>query len=200
MTPMITAPIQVKLTDDEFNNRYKMYKRLKELLQLSGETQFMCLTREYYTLNYRNYKDISEFLDHVSLEKQIEATNIEITPDKQTLLCLMMALWNKSYYRSLVQIWGVTKDITVEKAREMLLEDEKRLKADSEISALVIHSHGHQGKGKDSCRYCGKTGDKEDACWKKYPELIPNQYKSEEKDTSLIPSKKALSMGRKRLC
>lgn len=47
MTPTITAPIQPKLTEDEFNDGYKMYKRLKEPLQPSGETQFMRLTREY---------------------------------------------------------------------------------------------------------------------------------------------------------
>ncbi len=99
MTPTITVPIPAKLTEDEFNDRYKMYKRLKELLQSSGETQFMRLTREYYTLNYRNYKDVSEFLNHVkSLEKQIEATDVEMTPDKQTLLCLTMAIWNESHY------------------------------------------------------------------------------------------------------
>lgn len=57
------------------------------------------------------YAPESEFLDHVrSLEEQIDATNVKMTPDKRTLLCLTMALWNKSHYRSLVQIWGVTKD------------------------------------------------------------------------------------------
>ena len=165
MTPTITAPIQAKLAEEEFNNRYKMYKRLKELLQPSGKTQFMRLTREYYTLNYRNYKDVFEFLDHVkSLEEQIDATNIKMTPDKGTLLCLTMALWNESHYQLLVQIWGVTKDMTAEKAREILLEVEQRLKADSGASALVTHSHGHQGKRTGSCRHYGKTGYKKNAC------------------------------------
>ena len=90
--------------------------------------------------------------------------------------------------------------MTAEKAREMLLEDEQRLKADSGASALVTHSHGHQGKGTGSCWHCGKTGHKEDACWKKYPELIPDRYKSEEKEAPPTPPKKALSVGRKRLC
>lgn len=130
MTPTITGPIQVKLTEDEFNDGYKMYKRLKELLQPSGEIQFMRLSREYFTLNYRSHKDIHDFLDHVkSLEGQIDATNVEMTPDKRTLLCLTMALWNESRYRSLLQIWGATKDMIAEKAREMLLEDEQRSRA-----------------------------------------------------------------------
>ena len=55
MTPTITAPIQVKLTEDEFNDGYKMYKRLKGLLQPSGA----------WHENIINYKDVSEFLDHV---------------------------------------------------------------------------------------------------------------------------------------
>ena len=44
MTSTITAPIQAKLTKNGFNNRYKMYKRLKELLHPSGKTQFMGLS------------------------------------------------------------------------------------------------------------------------------------------------------------
>lgn len=112
ITATVTAPIQVKLTEDEFNDRYKMYKRLKELLQPSGEIQFMRLTREYYTLNYRSNKDTYEFLDHVkSLEEQIYATNVEMAPDNRTLLCLTMALWNESRYRSLLQTWAVTKGV-----------------------------------------------------------------------------------------
>lgn len=173
MTPTITAPIQAKLTKDEFNDRYKMYKCLKELLQPSSKTQFMCLTREYYTLNYRNYKDVFEFLDHIkTLEEQIDVTDVEMTPDKRTLLCLTMALWNESHYRLLVQIWGVTKDITAAKAREILLEDEQRLKANSGVSVLVARGHSHRNTEAGSCRHYGKTGHKEDLCWKKYLELI----------------------------
>lgn len=64
-----------------------MYKRLKELLQLLGKTQFMHLASEYYMLNYRNYKDVFGFFNHVKcLKKQIIALNIEITPNKQTLI------------------------------------------------------------------------------------------------------------------
>lgn len=58
MTPTITAGIQAKLTEGEFNDGYKMYQRLKKLLQSMGETQFMRLTREYSTLSYRNYGNI----------------------------------------------------------------------------------------------------------------------------------------------
>ncbi len=67
-----------------------------------------------------------------------------------------MALWNESHYRSLVQIWGVTKIMTAKKVGEMLLEDKRRLKANSGESALVVFNHGHRDTG--SCRYCGKTG------------------------------------------
>ena len=70
MTPTIIVQIQAKLTDNKFNDSYKMYKCLKKLLQSSGKIQFICLTQEYYILNYYNYKDVSEFLDYVkSLEE-----------------------------------------------------------------------------------------------------------------------------------
>lgn len=179
MTPTITAAIQAKLTEDDFNNGYKMYKRLKELLQPTGETQFMRLTREYYTLSYGDVKNISEFLDHIKLlEEQTDATKVKMTDDKRTLLCLTMALWNETRFRSLVQIWGVTSDMTAEKAREMLLEDERREAANngdqpSTTTVLAYRASNKRGQEAGGCQHCHKTGHKEDACWKKHPELIP---------------------------
>lgn len=94
----------------------------------------------------------------------------------------------------------MTKDMTVKKVQEMLLEDKQRLKADSGISVLVTRSHDHQGKEAGSCRHCGKTGYKEDSCWKKYPELISDRYKSEKKEVPSTPPKKVLSVNKKHIC
>lgn len=181
MTPTISAGIQAKLTEDHFNDGYKMFSRLKELLQPTGETQFMRLTREYYTLDYRDFHNISEFLDHIKLlEEQIDATKVAMTDDKRTLLCLTMALWNENHFRSLVQIWGVTSDMTAEKAREMLLEDERREASNngdqpipSKSTALVHRNSDKRGQEAGGCQHCHKPGHKESACWKKHPELIP---------------------------
>lgn len=110
-----------------------MRKRLKILLKPLGKKQFMCLTQEYYMLNYCNYKDVSEFLNYVkSLKKQINGTKVKIISNKQTLFCLTIALWNKVYYQSLIQIKGMTKDITAEKVQEILLDEKQRLNVDFE--------------------------------------------------------------------
>ncbi|MCJ1467041.1 hypothetical protein MMC07_005663 [Pseudocyphellaria aurata] len=149
MTPTISGPIQAKLTDDQFNDGYKMYSRLKELLQPTGETQFMRLTREYYTLNFKDFGNISEFLDHIKLlEEQIDATKVTMTHNKRTLLCLTMALWENDHFRSLVQIWGVTPSMTAEKAREMLLEDERREAAKNSEHASKDHAPVHRRSDK----------------------------------------------------
>lgn len=87
----------------------------------------------------------------------------------------------------------------VRKVQEMLLENKQRLKANSKVSALVTYTHGHQNIEISSCQHCGKTEHKEDSYWKKYPELIPDQYKSEKKEAPLTPLKKALSVSKKRL-
>lgn len=62
----------------------------------------------------------------------------------------------------------------VEKLQEMLLEDEKKLKANSEALALVTRTHGYQGKRTGSYQHCGKIEYKENACWKKYLKFIPS--------------------------
>lgn len=103
MTPTITALILAELTKEEFNDGYKMYKCLKKLLQLLGKTQIIHLTWEYYMLNYHNYKNISNFLNYVkSLENQIDAMEVKMTPNKQRLLYLTMALLNEVHYQSLI--------------------------------------------------------------------------------------------------
>lgn len=109
----------------------------------------MRLTREYYTLSSQDCKDISEFLDHTKLlEEQIDATNVTMAA---TLLCLIRALWNETHFRSLVQIWGVTSDMTAKKAREMLIEDAQREAANrgdqpSDATVLVHRVSDRLGK------------------------------------------------------
>ncbi len=93
MTPTITAPIKVKLTKAAFNDSWKMFRRLKELLQPKGETKFIQLTQEYYKFAYKYLANIAEFLDHIKLLKeQIDKTKVTMTEDKRTLFCFTMAL------------------------------------------------------------------------------------------------------------
>ena len=191
MTPIITTGIQAKQTEDEFNDGYKMYWRLKELLQPMGETQVMRLTQEYYTLSYQIFGNISEFFNHIKLlEEQINATKITMAPDKQALLCLTIALRDVKHFQSLVQIWGVTSDMTAEKTQDMLLEDERRQakkngnKA-SNATALAHRNFVHQGQEAGDCRHCHKPGHKEDLCRKKHPGLMPAWAKLKRESQSI---------------
>lgn len=105
MTLTITELIKVILTKAEFNNGCEMYRRLKELLQPSGKKQFMQLTREYYIFLYKHFPNIMEFLNQIQfLEKQIDARKVTMTQDKQTILCLIMALLDVMHFCSLIQI------------------------------------------------------------------------------------------------
>ena len=109
--------------------------------------------------------------------------------------------WEVEHFRSLVQIWGVTFDMTAEKARDMLLEDESRQaekngnKA-SNATALAHCNSDHRGHKAGGCRHCHKTGHKEDSCWRKHPELMPAwaklKHESESTPVGLtLPSKPA---------
>jgi len=50
MTSTLSAEIKRKLTEKNFNNRYKMLTKLSRLLQPDEDAQFMRLTHKYYTL------------------------------------------------------------------------------------------------------------------------------------------------------
>ena len=51
-----------------------------------------------------------------------------------------------------------------------------------------------------SYRHCGKTGHKKNSCWKNHPELIPDRYKSQEREAPPTFPKLPLLVGKKRLC
>lgn len=184
MTPTISPAVKRKLTEAEFDNGYLMISRLTSLLQPKGDAQFMRLTREYYTLSASTFKDIPEFLTHIKvLEEQIDATNVEMTGDKRTLLCLSMALPEE--YRPLVQLWSMTPDITAEKAKEMVLEEHRRT-MDHE-KEKDTNSTAYAGRfGKQSrpdrpevgrCPVCQRLGHTKDTCWKEHEELMPDWFK-----------------------
>jgi hypothetical protein len=57
----------------------------------------------------------------------MDVTKIELTGDRRTFLCLSMAFIDNSEYRSLIQIWSVTPNMTADRARAILLEEDKRI-------------------------------------------------------------------------
>ncbi len=63
----------------------------------------MQLTPEYFPLTYKDFANITEFLDNIKpLEKQIKVTKVTLTEDEQTLFCLTMAQWDLVHFRLLV--------------------------------------------------------------------------------------------------
>ena len=207
MTSTISPSIKKKLNDIHFNNSYFMLQRIKEKLQSSDDAQFMKLTQKYYSLDYDNFKNMSKFLDHVKLlEERIDATTIELTRDKRTLICLMMTLTKRIEYRSLIQIWNVTSDLKADKARAMLLEKYRQqehieeqegntstarkssLNANAISNAALAKRMEQAIKDKDKsransnnpeCEECGKRHP--EVCWKKYPDEKPEWMKLKEK-------------------
>ena len=44
------------------------------------------------------------------------------------------------------------------------------------------NSTGQKQKFKGKCNHCGQQGHKEEGCWKKHPELMPDKFKTGDKD------------------
>lgn len=169
ITPTLAASVKAKLTDAEFNNGYKMMQKIKEEHRPTGESEFMRLSRQYYTLTYDGTSNMSDFLTQVKLlEERIDATSVKLDNDRRTLLCLTMALQSHDRYRHLTQIWSSSPDMTAEKARGMLLEEARVVEdqAKSSTTALAARMIG----GRLRCWFCDRTGHKEDNCFEKYPE------------------------------
>ncbi|KAF6238752.1 hypothetical protein HO173_003259 [Letharia columbiana] len=142
MTPTISPGVQQKLTEAEFNDGYLMLTRLRTILQPTGFSEFMRLSKEYYTLQFKAFKTIPEYLTHIKvLEEKIDATKVTLDTNNRTILCLSISLPQE--YQYLIQIWAVTPSITAEKARQMVLEANRQHKqghSKREMRALWIRS------------------------------------------------------------
>lgn len=81
------ALTKAKLKKAKSNNGCKIYRRLKKFFETKSDTQFMRLTREYYTFSYKDFANITQFLDYIKLlEEQINTTKVTITEYKRTPL------------------------------------------------------------------------------------------------------------------
>jgi len=185
MTSTLSAEIKRKLTEKDFNNRYKMLTKLSHLLQPDENAQFMRLICEYYTLWFDDNEFFSDFLTHVKiLEERIDSINVQMNNNKQTLLCLSMSLSVR--YHFLIQIWSATDGMTAAKATEMLLEEKQRLKNNDELNEEVAMLAIQSEKKKVKCSHCEKTKHAVKTCWRKHSEQAPwvqNKKKNEHSVT-----------------
>ncbi|CAD6588630.1 MAG: hypothetical protein ASARMPREDX12_003396 [Alectoria sarmentosa] len=167
MTPTIGAPVKQRLAADEFNCGFKMMSHLTDLYRPAGDEEFMRLIKQYYTVKYTNFESVTDFITHIMLlEEPIAATNVILTTDKQTILCLSMSLLDHLQY--LTKICAVTPDMTAIKAVNMLLEEERKgekpkfPEEEEERRALVAYRSGGarngagNGAGKPPCKTCDK--------------------------------------------
>lgn len=108
---------------------------------------------QLYSLELGPNKTPSELFARIKLlEEQIDATKLEFTTDKRTLLALTMGVQTDDRYGSLVDVWQAFSDMTAERARQMLLEEEQIQKAYAEPA---VGEH---------CGYCNTDAHTEKLC------------------------------------
>ena len=75
MTSTISLEVKQRLIEVEFNDDFLMLRHLRELLQLTRLSEFMRLSKEYYTLRFKLFKFVTEYLTQIKiLEEKIDAT------------------------------------------------------------------------------------------------------------------------------
>ena len=183
MTPTISGSVKQKLQTDAFDNGFIMMNQLVNIYAPKGEAEFMRLTREYYSLKYHEYDSMTAYLTKIkTLEERIRDTNVVLDSDKQTLLCLGMTLPENLQY--LTKLWSMTPGMTADKARNMLLEEERRTRPLESETLGTLNAYAATrpvGKrtlsrraleGVEPCSKCGKDHE-ERVCWELHPELAP---------------------------
>lgn len=169
ITSLISRIVKKKLTKTEYNNGYIILSRLHVLLQPSESSELMRFFKKYYSLQFKSFKSISEYLTHIKiLKEKIDATKVTLDTKNRTILCLSMSLPQE--YQYLIQIWAVTEGITAEKARIILLKASRQHK-------LALHNSQDPARAfkaeREKCEHCGFTNHLSYKCWTAHPELAP---------------------------
>ena len=182
ITPTISGPVKQKLQANAFDNDFIMMNQLTVIYAPKGDPEFIRLTREYYSLKFDDYDYITSYLTKIkTLEERIRSTNVILDDDKQTLLCLGITLPEHLQYFN--KIWTVTPGMTADKARNMLLEEERRTNAKPiesiETGAYAaVRPLGKRTMSRKAteevleCPKCGKN-HLEKNCWQAHPDLAP---------------------------
>ena len=93
MTSTISLEVKQRLIEVEFNDGFLMLRHLRELLQSMRSSKFMRLSKKYYTLRFKFFKTVTEYLTQIKvLEEKIDATQVILNNDNRTVLCLSMSL------------------------------------------------------------------------------------------------------------
>ena len=183
MTPTISSGVKRRLTEAEFNDGYLMLTRLRELLQPTGCSVFMRLSKEYYTLRFKSIKSVAEYLTHIKvLEERIDATQVILNEDNRTILCLSMSLPQE--YQYLVQTWATMPTITGLKARQMVLEASRQhtqARSNGAAQQSTSESSHHATMAEERCKHC-RGRHPTDECWIEHPEYAPTWFKDEMKE------------------
>ena len=90
-----------------------MMTQLTVLFAPKGDTEFMRLTKEYYSLRYGDFDSITFYLTQIkTLEERIRGIKVILDDDKQTLLYLDITLPEHLQY--FLKIWAMTPGMTAE--------------------------------------------------------------------------------------
>ena len=142
----------------------------------------MRLSKEYYTLRFKLFKSVAEYLTHIKvLEERINATQVVLNEDNRTVLCLSMSLPQE--YQYLVQIWATMSAVTTIKARQMVLEASRqhtqaRSNSDAHQSTSELY---FTAMAEERCKHC-RGRHPTDKCWIENPEDAPNWFKNKIKE------------------
>jgi len=166
ITPILSQEIVLRLHQEDFDDEYLMWNHICELLQSTGESEWIRLNKELFKAKFYNFSSVDKFFTHIKiLSDQIEATKVTMTNERRLLLVLSMAC--PSEYSGIAQLWQNMKDITPDQAVQMLKEEVYRQKGADDHNDEEYQSLDAPGTfAMKKCKKCKKTGHKEEDCWK----------------------------------
>jgi hypothetical protein len=122
---IISPNIKARLTNAEQNNGYLLLTKLKEINNPVTDQVFYTSCQELLTLRAAG-TDLETFLARIkTLNEKINRTGIKLDAERRTLLVLMLGLG--SGFKTLVQIWSTTPDLTADMAIRQLRTKHHRL-------------------------------------------------------------------------
>ena len=166
ITPTLSKEISLRLYQEDFDDGYRMWNHIREIIQPTGESEWIRLNKELFRARFYDFESADQFFTHIkTLSEQIEATQVTMTNDRRILLVLSMAC--PSVYSGIAQLWQNMKDITPDQVIQMLKKEIRRHdRAEENEQERDYGDQPRHGLFAKKCRKCKKTGHKEEDCWK----------------------------------
>jgi hypothetical protein len=170
-------------------NPYDLWAALKRLYEAKGFSSEFLICKELFNLKLGKTSNLEAYLAKIrQLTEELAARSLAIP--KKVIIAFTLNNLNTDFANTVAIISQNIREardenIELEKVFAYLIDESHRLKAMSNSPSFIEQAYNTSSiRNTSICSYCNKKGHKEEKCWEKHPEFMPQSLKNKAKKGS----------------